>query len=66
MVRSNLQHKDLFVKVRKGDIKRKNLVNPKSQNEGVQVMFWGFFSKHDLGPLVPIEGKLNALEYKTK
>ena len=64
MVRSNPQHKDLFFKARNGEIQRKNLVNAKSQNEGVRVMFWGCFSKHDLGPLVPIEGILNSEKYK--
>ena len=64
MVRSNPQHKDLFVKVRKGEIRRKNLVNSKSQNEGVRVMFWGCFSKHEFGPLVAVEGILNSKKYK--
>lgn len=35
----------------------------KSQNEGVTCMFWGFFSKRELGPLVPIKGILNSQEY---
>jgi hypothetical protein len=26
-------------------------------------MFWGFFSKNELGPLVPIKGILNSQEY---
>jgi hypothetical protein len=37
MVRSNPYHKDLFVKVRKGEIRSKNLVNAKSQNQGVSI-----------------------------
>ena len=64
MVRSNPQHKDLFVKVRKGEIRQKNLVNAKSQNEGVRVMFWGCFSKHEMGPLVAVDGILNGEKYK--
>ena len=63
MVRSNPQHKDLFVKVRKGENQRKNLANVKSQNEGVRVMFWGCFSKHEMGPLVAVEGILKSKEY---
>ena len=63
MVRSRSQHKDLFVKVRKGEIQRKNLINAKFQNEGVRLMFWGYFSKHDLGPLVAVEGILKSKEY---
>jgi hypothetical protein len=38
MVRSNPQHNDLFVKIRKGEIQRINLVNVKSQNEGMRVI----------------------------
>jgi hypothetical protein len=39
MVRSNQHHKDLYVKVRKGEIRSKNLANAKSQNQGERAMF---------------------------
>uniref|UniRef100_A0A8C5WD86 Uncharacterized protein n=1 Tax=Leptobrachium leishanense TaxID=445787 RepID=A0A8C5WD86_9ANUR len=35
------------------------------QAGGCGVMVWGIFSRHTLGPLVPIENRLNATAYLT-
>jgi hypothetical protein len=58
MVRSNPHHKDIYVKVRKGEIRSKKFVNAKSQNQ--VAMFWGCFSKREMGPLVPVKGIITA------
>ena len=63
MVRSNPKFKDSFVKMRNEEFCKNKLVNSKSQDEGVRVMFWGCFSKHEMGPLVAVEGILKSKEY---
>ena len=63
-VRSNPNSKEVFFKVH-NSVKRENLpFNTKSQSQGISVMFWGCFSKQGLGPLVVIDGTLNAENYK--
>jgi transposase len=38
-------------------------INPQVHSGGFSVMFWGCFSWYGLGPLVALEGNMNALSY---
>ena len=60
MIRSNPKHHKKFYKLHSSIPARNRPVNPKSQNEGPEAMFWGFFFSGGIGPLVPIDGKING------
>ena len=63
MIKSNPKHQKQFYKLHSSIPRKNRPVNSKSQNEGPSVMFWGCFYEGGLGPLVPIEGKLNSEKY---
>jgi hypothetical protein len=37
--------------------------NPQAQQGGFKVAFWGALTKHGVGPLIPVEGKVNKDNY---
>jgi hypothetical protein len=62
-VRQRPQGKDIEVRVH-SSFNRKDLpVNAQVHSGGFSVMFWGCFSKVGLGPLVALEGNMNAEKY---
>jgi len=65
MIRSNPKHQKLFYKLHSSIPVKNRPINPKSQNEGPTVMFWGFFFSGGIGPLVPVDGKINGEKYKS-
>jgi transposase len=65
MIRSNPKHAKLFHKLHRSIPAKNRPINPKSQNEGPSVMFWGFYSSGGVGPLITVDGKINGEKYKS-
>ena len=63
MVRSCPKSKDVFYKVNTNVCREILPVNPQVRTGGFSVMFWGCFSRMGLGPLVALEGNMNATSY---
>ena len=55
--------KELLVRVHSSEMKQFDAINPQIHSGGFSVMFWGCFSKLGLGPLVALEGNMNAVKY---
>jgi len=62
-VRQCPQGKTILFRVQKSDKERDLPVNAQIHSGGFSVMFWGCFSKLGLGPLVALEGNMNAEKY---
>ena len=55
--------KELLVRVHSSEMEQFDAINPQIHSGGFSVMFWGCFSKLGLGPLVALEGNMNAVKY---
>ena len=62
-VRKCPQGKELLYKIQSSIKKEELPVNGQVHSGGFSVMFWGCFSKLGLGPLVALEGNMNAQNY---
>lgn len=62
-VRKAPQNKDKLIWTHESTKKMDRPVNQQFQCGGFSVMFWGAFSRSALGPLVAIEGTMNATRY---
>ena len=62
-VRQMPQGKELKIRIHSIEISNLDMINPQIHSGGFSVMFWGCFSKLGLGPLVAIEGSMNAQNY---
>jgi hypothetical protein len=62
-VRQMPQGKELKIRIHSSNIAQSDLINPQIHSGGFSVMFWGCFSKLGLGPLVALEGSMNAQSY---
>jgi hypothetical protein len=59
MIRSNPKHQKLFNNPHLSLPSKNRSINPKFQNDGPTVMLLGFLFFGGIGPLVPIDGKIN-------
>jgi len=62
-VRQMPQGKEIQVRVHSSNLDEFDGINPQIHSGGFSVMFWGCFSKLGLGPLVALEGTMNAQNY---
>lgn len=62
-VRQRPLGKELIVRVHSTQLDNFSEINPQIHSGGFSVMFWGCFSKLGLGPLVALEGSMNAEKY---
>lgn len=62
-VRQMPQGKEIQVRVHSSNLEQFDEINPQTHSGGFSVMFWGCFSKLGLGPLVALEGSMNAQNY---
>jgi transposase len=62
-VRQRPVGKEMKVRVHSSEAKSMEQINPQVHSGGFSVMFWGCFSKLGLGPLVALEGTMNAEKY---
>ena len=62
-VRTNPTKNELEIWVHRGRDSKKMHVNPQIQGGGISVMFWGCFSRLGTGPLVEVNGTMNADQY---
>lgn len=62
-VRSMPTSKDLQIIVHNSIPRDARPINPQIQGGGISVMFWGSFSRLGVGPLVAVDGTMNASTY---
>jgi transposase len=62
-VRQAPKGKDLFYYVHQSTTREEMDINPQIHSGGFSVMFWGCFSALGLGPLVALDGTMNAESY---
>ncbi len=62
-VRQRPKDKDISIRVHSSDLSKAERINPQVHSGGFSVMFWGCFSKLGLGPLVALDGNMNARNY---
>jgi transposase len=62
-VRQMPRGKDLKIRTHSSNQDQDDMINPQIHSGGFGVMFWGCFSKLGLGPLVALEGTMNATNY---
>ena len=63
MIRSHPSKKRRKQWMNKGTPMLERPVQIKKPMDGISVMFWGCFSKHGFGPIVNVEGSMNATQY---
>ena len=62
-VRQRPVGKEMMVRVHSSEMEQFDAINPQIHSGGFSVMFWGCFSKLGLGPLVALQGNMNAQKY---
>jgi hypothetical protein len=62
-VRQRPKDKDIHIRGPSSELYKAERINPQVHSGGFSVMFWGCFSKVGLGPLVALEGNMNAANY---